>query len=135
MTDEPLAQDPGLRDALRSLEPGQRDAADWDRLRRGINIRASSELARRRAQHRRRAAAMGIGLAAGLLLFLVTWQTPQTARATAAGVPYGRVTTTVSTDELLDADVSDAEFRAWLSGAANADELLRIAAEETNAAP
>ena len=131
MSHEPLEQDAVLGRALHDLDSARMAAPDWRRLRRGVQTRAATELARRRSQHRRRAAVIAIGLAAGLLLFLATWRTPQPAIGGEAYVPAGApVTARVSTDELLDADLSDAEFRALLFGAANADELLMIAAEE-----
>ena len=130
MTHEPLEQDVALGQALRALDADAAATPDWDRLHHGITTHAAQELARRRAQHRRRAMVLAAGLAAGLLLFLATWQAPPAVLEQASVPGETAVTTRVSTDELLDAEVSDAEFRALLFGATDADALLMIAAEE-----
>ena len=133
MTHEPLEsleQDAALGRALRGLDADAAATPDWDRLHHSITTHATRELGRRRAQHRRRAIVLAAGLAAGLLLFLATWQVPPAVVEQAGAPGEAAVTTRVSTDELLDAEVSDAEFRALLFGATDADALLMIAAEE-----
>jgi hypothetical protein len=127
MNYEPPDRDRTLGDALTDASGSPVDAqVDWARLRRAINNGAAPELARRRAGRRTRFV-IPANLAAGIALFLVV-----------AGVPHSTTSPTLTTastrhqaiDELLDADVSDVQFRAMVSGASDADELLAIAAQE-----
>jgi hypothetical protein len=138
MNDDPLDRDPELgallRDANASLEDG--DKPDWDRLRRDTVARATPELVRLRevaagsGTHGRRparwwASRVGpVALAASLALLVVLQSTRQTETAT------GVQPALLSIDDIMDADISDDEFRAVLFGAADADALLLLAAAD-----
>lgn len=129
MTEGPLERDDVLADALRAAagEPAHTDT-DWDALRSAIARRAAPELARRRRPRRARIF-IPATLAASFVLFALFTRlperTPETGDdgATIAAAP-------VTIDDILDANVSDRQFRALLFGAAEADALLLMAASE-----
>lgn len=129
MTDEPIDRDAALEAMIREVASDpMAQSVDWAELRRGIEARAASELGRRRRRRRLRVV-IPASLAACLALLLVSQAVEQTSvdatrdRAAVSVEP-------VTIDELLDADVSEGQFRALLAGAADADDLLMIAAEE-----
>ena len=126
MTDEPLTRDRTLGDALAEANGHPIDAhVDWTALERAVAARASFELMRRRARRRMRVA-IPAGLAAAIaLVAFLTRPAEQTAIVNAPGLQQQS-----SIDELLDANVSDGQFRALVSGAGEANELLSIAAGE-----
>jgi hypothetical protein len=115
-----------LAAALRTIaaEP----PGDLQALRHAIVRRAAPELARRRARARRGWLILPASLAASIALLLYSVPLPF--------APDRGLTQTRATDDgggpaierLLDADVSERQFRALLFGATNADELLLIAA-------
>jgi hypothetical protein len=125
---EPLDRDLTLGDALADAAGESVDArVNWAELRRAIGAGAAAELTRRRARRRSRLA-IPTSLAAGIALFVLI-----------AGVPYPTTAPTLTTasiarhqpiDDLLDANVSDVQFRAMVSGASDTDELLAIAAQD-----
>ena len=125
---EPLDRDVTLGDALADASGSSFDPqVNWAELRRAITDGAAPELTRRRSRGRSRFA-IPASLAAGIALFVLV-----------AGVPRSTTTPTLTTasmtrhqaiDDLLDANVSDVQFRAMVSGAGDADELLAIAAED-----
>ena len=126
MTHEPMERDEGLGEALSGITGTVTNArVDWSGLRGAINARAASELTRRRARRTRMRFMLPASVAASIALFVVVARAPHETPA---------VTTTpssqVSIEELLDANVSDGEFRALLTGATEIDDLLAIAAEE-----
>jgi hypothetical protein len=124
---EPIERDAELGAALHDAAGGQANGVDWMRLRRAINDGAADELARRRRSQRARVFAVPATIAAGFALFVLVARAPEQGltpsfQSSAAGQR--------SIEELLDADVSDGQFRALVSGADEANELLAIAAEE-----
>jgi len=124
---ELIARDPELGAALRDATGDQANGMDWTRLRGAINAGASAELARRRRRPRTRVFAVPATIAAGFALFVLVVRAPEQGltpsfQSSAAGQ--------LSIEELLDADVSEGQFRALVSGADEANELLSIAAEE-----
>jgi hypothetical protein len=129
MTDEPLQRDPAMARALGEITDDIRASADVTRLRHAIGERAASELARRRQGRKRTGLFMPASLAAGITLFVLVAHGP---RPVVAPDPSNQaaLTDVVSIDELLDANVSDGQFRALVSGAGDANDLLSIAAEE-----
>lgn len=132
MTHEPLERDPALERALRSVAADpERVPVDWAGLRGTIGGQAAAELARRRARQRWMRVAIPAALAASIALLVVVSRAPE-QRVGNAGLGRAATATagTVTVDELLDADVSDRQFRALLFGASEADDLLMIAAEE-----
>jgi len=129
MTDESLEHDPALRDALTDIAGDSRHAQpDWTQLRGAINARATSELGRRRLQRRRTRFVIPASLAAGIALFMVVSRLPD---RTVAPSVHDTGAAQVSIDDLLDANVSDGQFRALVSGASDANDLLSIAAGES----
>jgi hypothetical protein len=128
MTHEPMERDAALAKALADVvEDPMTGPAGWSDLRRATNARAAAELAKRRFRRRMRVA-LPASAAAGIALFVIVARAPD---RTGAPSPSGEVAAGGSTiDELLDANVSDGEFRALVAGAADANELLLIAAEE-----
>jgi len=129
MTDELFRRDPELGAALaEATADPTNEGVDWAELRRAINARASLELTRRRARRRRVLIAIPASLAAGIALFVLVSRAPGRSDL---GAPANSVAgTETSIDELLDANVSDGQFRALLSGADEANDLLSIAAGE-----
>ena len=126
MTNEPMERDAALGEALSTVTGMPADApVDWHAMRAAITSDAAPELRRRRMRHRRLQFALPAALAAAVFLFVVATR-PDGEVALIR--PADDTTTQVSIDELLDADVSDREFRALLSGAGEADDLLLIAA-------
>lgn len=126
MTENPLERDADLRGALidigvESLDQG----VDWTALRRRVGAAAALELQRRRRRQQRRSLVLPVALAAGLALFVFVSRPAQPPPVDSAGVA-GQLTI----DEMLDADVSDDQFRALLAGANEANDLLLIAAQE-----
>jgi hypothetical protein len=129
MTDEFMQRDPALGDALRSASPDPMNhPINWTAMRRAIDDRASTELSRRRVQRRRMRFALPASLAAGIALFFLAEQLPP--RTPATPTAGSTVPSQVSIDELFDANVSEGQFRALLSGAADANDLLSIAAAD-----
>ena len=127
MTNDPLARDPALGAALaEAAADPMHEAVDWTGLQRAITERASLELTRRRSRRRRMRIAIPAGLAAAIALFALVTRTPD--RAAIVNPTPGTPRSEASIDELLDANVSDGQFRALLSGADDADDLLSIAA-------
>jgi hypothetical protein len=102
----------------------------WDELHRSITGRASAALARRRWKSR--GIRFGIpALAASLALFLLLPDTSPTALIDDRnGGGMASALDPAPVDELLDADISDVQFKALLFGASEADDLLLIAAGE-----
>ena len=120
-------RDAALGAALRDVTGDQDTTVDWTRLRSTINASAATELARRRRVRRVRVLAIPATIAASVALFVLVVRAPEpgvtpSMQSSAAGQ--------LSIEELLDAEVSDGQFRAWLSGADDADDLLSIAAED-----
>jgi hypothetical protein len=129
MTDELFTRDPALGDALaKAAADPMHDRVDWTALQRTINARASSELTRRRARRRGMRIAIPAGIAAGIALAVLVTRAPE--RTGIGNLTNGPAEAETSIDELLDANVSDGQFRALLSGAGEANDLLSIAAGE-----
>jgi hypothetical protein len=129
MTDKMFTRDPALGAALAEATRDPSDEhVDWAGLRSAINARASLELTRRRARRRRVLIAIPASLAAGIALVVLVSRAPGRSDL---GPPASSVAgAETSIDELLDANVSDGQFRALLSGANEANDLLSIAAGE-----
>ena len=110
MSDEALERDAVLGRALSEIDSGRLDDAGWTRLRQGIGARAATELARRRTRLHQRLLVIGASLAAGLALFVATSGTMRTPQDAATAIERSRsVAERVSTDQLLDAEVSDGD--------------------------
>jgi hypothetical protein len=130
MNHERLERDDALATAVRQVagDP-MREQVDWEALARAIAGRASPELARRRWRRRGMRLGLPAALAASVALLLLSVDPPaQTGPSPMASVSLRAES--VSVDELLDSAVSEVELRALLFGAAEADELLLIAAAE-----
>ncbi len=126
-TDDRFTRDPELARLLGTMAEGRpAEADDLDALRLRVSIGAVPELRRRRWRQRAR---LGIPatLAAGVALMLVVSRPPGPAPESGAHTPGAGP---VTTERLLDADVTDDELRAVLSGAIDADDLLLIAAAD-----
>ena len=124
---EPLEHDAVLGAALRDATGDHTTTVDWTRLRGAINAGAAAELARRRRIRSARVFVVPATIAAGFALFVLVARAPElglteSIHTSAAGQ--------LSIEELLDADVSDRQFQALLSGADDANDLLLIAAED-----
>ena len=129
MIDEPLEHDATVRDALTDIAGDPRPAQpDWAALRGAINAHAASELGRRRLQRRRTRFVIPASLAAGVALFMLVSRLPDRT-VTPSIEDTGAAQ--VSIDDLLDANVTDGQFRALVSGASDANDLLSIAAGES----
>jgi hypothetical protein len=127
MTDDLFARDPALGAALaEAAADPMHEVVDWTGLQRAINERASLELTRRRSRRRRMRIAIPAGLAAAIALVALVTRVPD--RAAIVNPTPGTPRSEASIEELLDANVSDGQFRALLSGADDADDLLSIAA-------
>jgi hypothetical protein len=137
MTDEVLQRDPELGAALADLAGDLMPVrADVTSLRHAINRKAASELARRRAPRRVRVF-IPASLAAGIAVFLLVRGVPSPSLLDPNRQPLPVPSTQAalagpgSIEELLDANVSDGQFRALVSGANDANDLLSIAAGES----
>ena len=129
MTDEMFTRDPALGDALaEAAADPMHERVDWSGLRHAINARASLELTRRRSRRRLMRIAIPAGIAAGLALTVLVTRAPEPTDV--GNLTHSIVGAETSIDELLDANVSDRQFRALLSGAGEANDLLSIAAGE-----
>jgi hypothetical protein len=150
MSETPLERDPAIAALLgEAADEPPFDADALERVRRGVGVAAAAELARRRAVSltdelrvvgrtdaarvaarpgRRWQLLLGSGTLAAALALLFVVGTLTRGGGADGGWTVGADAPTV--DDILDADVSDAQFRALLAGAAFADELLRIAAGE-----
>jgi len=124
---EAIERDPALGAALRDATGDQANGVDWTRLRGAINAGASAELARRRGSRRARVYAIPATIAAGFALFVLVARAPEQHVTPAL---QSSTTGSLSIEELLDADVSDGQFRALVSGAAELNDLLSIAADD-----
>jgi hypothetical protein len=122
-----IERDPELGAALRDATGDEAQNVDWSRLRHAINAGATAELARRRQRRRARRFVMPATIAAGLALFVIVARAPE-QRLTPSF--QTRAADQISIEELLDADVSERQFRALLAGAGEVDDLLAIAAGE-----
>jgi hypothetical protein len=132
MNHERLERDDALATAVRQVagDP-MREQVDWEALARAIAGRASPELARRRWRRRGMRLGLPAALAASVALLLLSVDPPaQTGPAPSPMASVSLRAESVSVDELLDSAVSEVELRALLFGAAEADELLLIAAAE-----
>lgn len=135
MNSEFPVRDPELAALLREQPPhdtldDQHRAALQARIRAAAAALppAAQELPRlpsRRAPGRWRRAALLLPLAAAASLALFVALPTMRPLQDAMPVP-----SLASIDDLMDADVSEAEFRALLAGAADADELLLLVAAE-----
>ena len=122
-----IERDPELGAALRNATGDEAQNVDWSRLRNAINAGATAELARRRQRRRARTFVMPATIAAGLALFVVVARAPEQPLTPSFQT---RAADQISIEELLDANVSDRQFRALLAGAGEVDDLLAIAAGE-----
>ena len=122
-----IDRDPELGAALRNATGDEAQNVDWSRLRNAINAGATAELARRRQRRRARTFVMPATIAAGLALFVVVARAPEQPLTPSFQT---RAADQISIEELLDANVSDRQFRALLAGAGEVDDLLAIAAGE-----
>jgi hypothetical protein len=130
MTHELMHRDAELGKALGdAVASPNEEIVDWMELRRSINQRAAPELGRRRLRDRRVRFVIPAAVAASFALFLLVSRVDRTG-----GEPVGPSETSADAratiDELLDANLSDGQFRALLFGATEADDLLLIAAED-----
>lgn len=129
MTGGGLKRDPELADLLGEIAGNAADErTDWTALQQAIAAGAASELARRRGRSRWRRMVIPASLAAGIALFVALARAPggNGSDPSAQSAASGQVTI----DELLDADLSDGQFRALVSGAGDATDLLAIAAQD-----
>jgi len=114
--------------ALRDATGDPAKEVDWTRLRGAINSGAAAELARRRRSQRARVFVVPATIAAGFALFVLVARAPEQGLRPSL---QSSATGSLSIEELLDADVSDRQFRALVSGADEANDLLSIAAQDT----
>ena len=122
-----------LASALRELAADRPSTPDAEELGQAILRRAAPELARRRARERRRWLIAPLALAASIALLLYFVPLPPSAGGSAVTGAAGGERQSV--ERLLEADVSDRQFRALLFGAIDADELLLIAAGDNRQRP
>jgi hypothetical protein len=157
MNDQPLQQDPELGALLSDLHRGAAPEPDWDDLHRKTVARAAPELARLRGAAAARAgeagAYRGVGAAApaggtgdgarrrgrawrwavvvpaavaASLAVLLLW--PAAPAPEDAGTGGAIAGTELEVDALMDADITEDQFRAVLFGAADTHALLLLAA-------
>jgi hypothetical protein len=122
-----IERDPELGAALREATGDEAQNVNWSRLRSAISVGATTELARRRQRRWARTFVMPATIAAGFALFVLVARAP--APSLAPSFQRGAADQ-ISIEELLDADVSDGQFRALLAGAGEVNDLLAIAAGE-----
>ena len=122
-----IERDPEISAALRDATVDEAQNVNWSRLRSAINTGAFHELARRRQSQRARAFVIPATIAAGFALFVLVARAPEQSVAPSF---QSSAADQISIEELLDADVTDGQFRALLSGAGEVNDLLSIAAEE-----
>ena len=128
MTHEPMERDAAVADALAELAADRKgERVNWTELRRAVNATAAAELTRRRRRQQMRFA-IPVSLVAGFVLFMVASQAPD--RMNVGSSVQSAIAGQPSIDELLDADISDRQFRELVSGATEANDLLSIAAAE-----
>ena len=124
-----------LSRTLRDLAAGRPRTHDTEELGRAIVRRAAPELARRRAREQRRWLIAPLALAASIALLLYSVPLPPEGASTVARAAADAGGERQSVERLLDADVSDRQFRALLSGATDTDALLLIAAGDNRQRP
>jgi hypothetical protein len=133
MRNEGIERDPELGGMLRRIRgEAPLDEVDWPALRRSIGAGAAPALAlRRRAQRRRRGLFVGALATSVAALLLIPGAPREEIRPSGAtGLPSAYASGGLSLVEILDADVTDEEFRTLLEGAADAEALLLLAAAE-----
>lgn len=130
MTSEPIPPDPALGEALKDVAgDALNQPVEWAAMGAAIRARAAHDLKRRRQRRLRNRFVIPGTLAAGIALLFVISRPLPWAEAPAPESRAGGITI----DELLDADVTDDQFRSLLSGAGDANDLLLIAAGDTAA--
>jgi hypothetical protein len=122
-----IERDPELGAALRDATGDEAQHVNWSRLRGAINADATTELARRRHSRRARAFVIPATIAAGFALFVLVARAPEQSLTPSF---QSSAADQLSIEELLDADVSDGQFRALVSGADELNDLLSIAATD-----
>jgi len=122
-----IERDPELGAALRDATGDEAQNVNWSRLRGAINADATTELARRRQSQRARAFVIPATIAAGFALFVLVARAPEQSLTPSF---QSSAADQLSIEELLDADVSDGQFRALVSGADELNDLLSIAATD-----
>ncbi len=130
MTTDGMQHDEAIGAALRAAG---REAAgvDWETLRSAINGRVAPDLTVRRVRRRLRVI-VPAALAASVALFLLI--APMRERdAPGAPAANGAGVRPLTVEEMFDMEISDRQFRALLRGAADANELLLVAAAERDA--
>jgi hypothetical protein len=137
MNEESHDVDRLLSSAWRDLAADRPATPDAEELGQAILRRAAPELARRRARARRRWLIAPLALAASIALLLYSVPLPPASGGGRAviGAATDAGGERQSVERLLDADVSDRQFRALLFGATDADELLLIAAGDSRQRP
>lgn len=125
----PIERDVELVAALREAAGDDPDAVDWVRLERTIARRAAPALARRRLRYRGKRLAIPAALAASLAVLLLSSSREGPSPAVGSRPVQTATAGGMTVDDLLDAELSDAQFRAVLFGAGEAEDLLLIAAE------
>ena len=121
-----IERDPELGAALRDATSDEAHNVNWSRLRSAISADASTELARRRQSRRTRRFVIPATIAAGFALFMLVVRAPEQSLTPT----FQNAADPLSIEELLDADVTDGQFRALLAGAGEVNDLLAIAAED-----
>ena len=136
--DNEMYRDPELAAALRMIESEPPVAqVDWEALRSSIVARAELPLAQRRTRSARlhRWARPLVPLAAAASIALAAWVNgaigPSPVSNPIADGNGEFVAPAVTPEDVFQADVSEQEFRLLVSGRANTDALLLMAAGES----
>ena len=133
-----LFRDPEIAAALRMIESEPpASQVDWEALRSSIVARAELPLAQRRTRSARlhRWARPLVPLAAAASIALAAWVNgaigPARLSNPIADSNAETVAPAVTPEDVFQADVSEQEFRLLVSGRANTDALLLMAAGES----
>lgn len=132
-----MFRDPEIAAALRMIESEPPLAeVDWSALRSSIVARAELPLAQRRSRSARlhRWARPLVPLAAAASIALAVWVNGTIGPSFSRPIAEGNaeiVAPNVTPEDVFQADVTEQEFLLLVSGRANTDDLLRLAAGES----
>ncbi|HUE97574.1 MAG TPA: hypothetical protein VMN39_13015 [Longimicrobiaceae bacterium] len=124
--------DPRLAAAYDELRQEDSPDVDWERLRRSIRDRAVPALRRRKARKLLMVSRPALPLALAASIAFALWLGPRVLLDLPSIEPSADVTAELDDDalliEALVADLSEQEFRLIVTGRANPEALLAVAA-------